>query len=56
MLVHPNFLFVIFQAHNNLISLLDQADINIVKSVAFVNDPESAVKELKVMYRTWPNT
>ena len=35
------------QAHNNLVSLLEQADIK-VKSVAFVNDPEPAIKELKV--------
>ncbi|WAR01606.1 GABR2-like protein [Mya arenaria] len=34
-------------AHNNLASLLEKADIEIVKSVAFVNDPEHAIKELK---------
>ncbi|XP_052799054.1 gamma-aminobutyric acid type B receptor subunit 2-like [Mya arenaria] len=34
-------------AHNNLASLLEKADIDIVKSVAFVNDPEHAIKELK---------
>jgi len=36
------------QAHNNLVSLLERADIHVAKSVAFVNDPEQAVKELKV--------
>ncbi|XP_052799052.1 gamma-aminobutyric acid type B receptor subunit 2-like [Mya arenaria] len=35
-------------AHNNLASLLEKADIEIVKSVAFVNDPEHAIKELKM--------
>ncbi|WAR01608.1 GABR2-like protein [Mya arenaria] len=34
-------------AHNNLASLLEKADIDIVKSVAFVNDPEHAIKEVK---------
>ena len=41
--------FVVYlQAHNNLLSVLDKAKINIIKSVGFGDDPEPAVAELQV--------
>ena len=36
------------QAHNNLVTVLDKAKINVIKSVGFGEDPEPAVAELKV--------
>ncbi|KAK3594106.1 hypothetical protein CHS0354_040873 [Potamilus streckersoni] len=36
-------------AHNHLVSLLEMADIAVVKVTGFVNEPESAVTELKIL-------
>lgn len=40
--------YFFFQAHNNLVTVLDKAKINVIKSVGFGEDPEPAVAELKV--------
>ena len=46
---------VLFQAHNRLVNLLEEADIDVIQMESFADDPKPAIMNLKVIMLNYYN-